>query len=512
MAAFLPAKALADEWDEGNYKPFNTEVALEKTNLPILFIDTRNEQGTTTAIHKDYRVAVHMKIINNASGLNYGDTLAHQDQTVDYDGWVAIKYRGFSSFYESAKKPYGFRTLETADVDGKKKKVKLLDMPEDNNWVLLAPYHDRSLIRDVLMFQLARPYFEFTPKAKFCELVLDGTYYGVYILCEKATSGKNRLNLEDPGDSGDELTGDYLVEIDRDNEPHYVLKHKMNGNEVFMKYEFPEYEDMVTDHPAQMEYIQKRMDAMEDALYGNKFTSAEVGYRKFIDAVSFIDYQLSTEFALNPDGYRLSTNLYKRRDSVDPRFKTTLWDFNLSFGNSTYAVLIQNSWMYQRGKLLGLIGKQPVPFWWERLTEDKEYLRSMKDRWAEYRLNSYTDQHITALIDSLVSELNAEGACERNYQAWPTWNMQINLAANNATNYPDEIAFLRQWIKDRVAWIDSRLGFDPNGQTTGIARFTGAEGLEVEGIYTLNGQRATHPCHGIFIVRYKDGTSCKKAF
>lgn len=35
----------ADSWDEGNYKPYNTDVVLEKTNLPLLFIDTRDKAG-----------------------------------------------------------------------------------------------------------------------------------------------------------------------------------------------------------------------------------------------------------------------------------------------------------------------------------------------------------------------------------------------------------------------------------------------------------------------------------
>ena len=208
-----------DAWDEDNYKPYNTDVVLEKTNLPIVFVNTRDVDGNTTAIHKAYRVSVRMKIIDNINGLNYGDTIAYAGQRVDYEGWVGIKYRGSSSFSQSDKKPYGFRTLKTSDANGEKDKVKLLGMPKDNNWVLLAPYHDRSLLRDPLVYQLARPYFEFTPKCKFCELILDGTYYGVYILCEKPGKGKNRLNLTDPGDSDDELTGDYMVCIDREDEP-----------------------------------------------------------------------------------------------------------------------------------------------------------------------------------------------------------------------------------------------------------------------------------------------------
>jgi hypothetical protein len=476
----------ADSWDAENYKPYNTEVVLEKTNLPIIFIDTRDEEKNTTAIHKDYRVAVRMKIINNAEGLNYADTVTHKGQTVDYEGWVAIKYRGFSSFFDSDKKPYGFNTLETADVDGKKEKVKLLGMPEDNSWVLLAPYHDRSMIRDVMMFQLARPYFEYIPKAKFCEMIIDGTYYGVYILCEKPGKGKNRLNLTEPGDSGDELTGDYLVEVDRDDEPHFFLKYQMFDKDIAVQYSFPEYDDMMPDHPAQVAYIKQRFDDMEDALNSDEFASTD-GYRKYIDVGSFIDYQLSSEFALNPDAYRLSTNIYKRRDSVDPRFKTTLWDFNMSFGNNIAEDLLHNEWMYKKGKVLAAqMNKAPVPFWWDRLTEDEAYLNSMKERWTEYRLSNYSNGQITALIDSLVNVLNVEGACDRNYQAWPIWDKEIPLAPTTAKSYAEEIANLRQWIEDRLAWIDTQLGFDPTGIIHN--RFT-QEQSDKAAIYDLLGRR-----------------------
>jgi spore coat protein CotH len=462
---------VADSWDAENYKPYNTEVVLKKTNLPIIFIDTRNKGKNTTAIHKDYRVAVRMKIIHNADGLNYADTITHQGQTVNYEGWVAIKYRGTSSFNNSDKKPYGFKTLKTAQVDGKKEKVELLGMPKDNTWVLLAPYHDRSLIRDVLMFQLARPYFEYVPKTRYCEMIIDGTYYGVYILCEKPSKGKNRLNLTEPGDSGDELTGDYLVEVDREDEPHFYLKYQMFDDNIAVQYDFPDYEDMIPNHPAQSAYIKQRFDDMEDALKSDEFASAENGYRKYIDVGSFIDYQLSSEFALNPDAYRLSTKIYKRRDSVDPRFKMTLWDFNMAFGNNIAEDLLHDEWMFRKGKVVAAqMHKAPVPFWWDRLTEDEAYLNSVKERWAEYRLSNYDNGQITALIDSLVNELNAEGACDRNYQAWPIWDKEIPLAPTKAKNYAEEIANLRQWIENRLAWIDKQLGFNPDDHRTGIIR------------------------------------------
>ena len=131
-----------DAWDEDNYKPYNTDVVLEKTNLPIVFVNTRDVDGNTTAIHKAYRVSVRMKIIDNINGLNYGDTIAYAGQRVDYEGWVGIKYRGSSSFSQSDKKPYGFRTLKTSDVNGEKDKVKLLSVQK-----MMDKWYVRKILR-----------------------------------------------------------------------------------------------------------------------------------------------------------------------------------------------------------------------------------------------------------------------------------------------------------------------------------------------------------------------------
>ena len=354
----LPFALHADDFSANNYPPKDSGVKLDKTNLPIVFIDTSCGDTTTHAIHKDYRIVARMKIIDNGDRINYGDTMAYTSQTVDYEGWVAIRYRGNTSFYWSDKKPYNFKTMKTANPDGEKQKTKLLGMPKDHTWVLLAPYGDRSLLRDVLMFRLARPWFDYTPRCRYCEMVLDGVYYGIYVLAENIRKGKNRLDLDDPGISGDELTGGYLLQIDRDDEPHFTSKYKAVDslgrtyrayNEIYFQYKHPDYEDLL---PAQAEYIEQRIGQMEDALADEDFANPDTGYRQYLDPMSFIDQQLSQEFSGNVDGYRLSTNIYKKRDSQDPRFKTALWDFNLAFGNSNAAnAMGTDFWRYQNSYL-----------------------------------------------------------------------------------------------------------------------------------------------------------------
>ena len=465
----MPIIAFADAYDAKNYMPVNASVQIEETNLPIVFINTKATDGNTTVIHKDYRVAVRMTIINNDEGKNYGDTLVHPGQKVDYDGWVGIKYRGESSFNFARKKPMGFRTLETSDINGKKKKVKILGMPKDNDWVLLAPYHDRSMIRDVLSFELARPYFEYTPRARHCEVIMDDVYRGVYILCEKPGKGKNRLNLENPGDEDDALTGDFLLQVDSDEEKHYTSKYRTRDSQgkdmifnsrVYYQYKFPKYDDMVPDHSGQLNYINKQISDFEDMMNSQDYANPETGYRHYIDVTSFVDYTLSQEFSSNPDAYRRSIHLYKRRNDVSPCFKTCLWDFNMAYGNSLEELgETTNKWHYLNDASTEIFRVSHVPFWWARIIEDAYYVDCLKKRWREYRETNYREERITQVIDSLVNLLEVGGARERNYKAWPNWNEYIFLDRNETKNYDEEISFIRSWIINRLSWMDQQLEF-----------------------------------------------------
>ena len=200
-----------------NYPPKDITVQLESSNLPLVWITT------TDTLSRYTRCLGRMKIINNVDGINYSDTVSHPGQTVEFDGPIAIKWRGASSFGNDGtqtKKPMSVKTLKTDDINGKKDKVKLLGMGKDNDWCFLAPWQDRSYIRDILTMQLARGGNVFVPQMRYCEVFVDDIYYGLFILSERATSGSKRLDLWDYGEDEDsnpidDSSGDFHVEIDR---------------------------------------------------------------------------------------------------------------------------------------------------------------------------------------------------------------------------------------------------------------------------------------------------------
>ena len=460
----LAGIARASSWWD-NYAPDNKGVRLTSTNLPIVWIDVDGRY-----IDRDERITARMKILHNGDGrLNYADTVRHPGQNVDYEGYVAIRYRGSSSYSMSDKKPYSFRPLDKPlEEGGVKKKVNILGMGKDNNWALLAPYADKSMMRDLLAFEFSRPWMEYTPEGRYCELILDGIYYGVYILTEVVSDGKHRLDLPNPGDSGDELTGGYIMEVDRAEGVTYVSRyHPVSNNGtpyynryIYFQYKSPDYEDLSSD---QVKYIKNRINQMENALW-NYRPSGSATYEEYLDVTNFIDYQIAMELGHNVDAYRLSGKFFKRRDSEDTRFKMVVWDMNLAYGNADYYDAWRtDTWMYKStNSILNSAGDTYlIPFWWYKLNSNPDYISALKKRWAQYRRSNLLQERVMAVVDSLSSVLTSHGAEGRNSQAWPRWGVWVWPNYHVATNYADEVAWLKQWITDRIAWMDSQLDFDP---------------------------------------------------
>ena len=151
-----------------------------------------------------------MGIIYNGEGVRNYMT----DPFNEFDGNIGIELRGSSS-QMFPKKQWG---LETRDNFGNRNDVTLFNMAYDNDWILYAPYSDKSLIRNVMAYQMGRDLGGYAPRTKLCEVVLNGDYHGVYVLTEKIKRKDGKVGTNDvkPQDiSGNELTGDYVIKIDK---------------------------------------------------------------------------------------------------------------------------------------------------------------------------------------------------------------------------------------------------------------------------------------------------------
>ncbi|MEM8556758.1 MAG: CotH kinase family protein [Bacteroidota bacterium] len=418
------------------------QVAFESSNLPILVIDTEGIE-----IPDEPKIPARLGVIDNAEGAR--NHLA--DPFSGYDGAIAIEVRGATSQL-FPKKAYGF---ETREADGSNNNVELLGLPRENDWVLHGPYSDKSLMRNAVAFALARATGRYASRARFCEVVLNGTYLGVYLLLEKIKRDDARVDiakLNEDENEGDDLTGGYILKIDKhvgSDALSWPSAFNTASYSVRYQYDYPA-PDAITSQ--QRAYIRGVIDGFEILMAGPDFDDPETGYAAVIDVGSFVDFFLVTELTRNVDGYRISTYLHKDKDSNGGRVRMgPVWDFNLAIGNANY----------DRGD--DVTGYQvemddtafSVPFWWRRLLESSAFTRAVVARWEELRRGPYHPDTLDALIDTQAALLDEAQA--RNFAQWPVLGEYVWPNPFVGQTYDDEVAYLRTFLRDRGAWLDANL-------------------------------------------------------
>jgi CotH kinase protein len=413
------------------------------SNLPILVIKT------TQTIVDEPKVSATLEIFDKPGAINNLTDKA----TSKY--FIGIELRGSTSKDLSPKKPFG---IETRTEKGDNLNISLLGLPAENDWVLIAPYSDKTLIRDHISYKLSKQMGRYASNTKFVELVVNGEYLGVYFLGEKIKQGKNRVNiaklkLED--NSGDDVTGGYIVKIDKTtggpSKGWSSAYYSNTNNKVYFQVDYPKIEDITSQ---QFAYIQKYVNDFEARLSSSDFRDPEKGYQKVIDIDSFVDYFLLTELTRNVDGYRLSTYFYKDKDSKNGKITMgPAWDYNLAFGNADYCDGWKTfGWAYQFNQVCPTDGAGGVPFWWIRLLNDEKFQLKLKSRWKDLRSDVYSNEKIMSHIDSATTLLKE--AQVRNFTKWPILNKYVWPNKYIGSNYIEEINYQKSWIKDRLAFMD----------------------------------------------------------
>jgi hypothetical protein len=210
----------------------------------------------------------------------------------------------------------------------------------------------------------------YSPRTRFVEVILNNDYRGIYILTEKIKRDKNRVDmakllLEDI--SGDELTGGYLLRIDKtSNMPatHFwessVYPPLPGYQRVIYQYFDPKYEEL---NDIQRTYIQDYLFDFETALVHSYFKDPKEGYRAYLDIPSMVDMTILNEFTKEVDAYLYSHYFYKQKVSDGGKLVNgPPRNYNLAFGNNNYYpdVHLTFNWLY---------GQISRVYWWARVME-----------------------------------------------------------------------------------------------------------------------------------------------
>jgi hypothetical protein len=194
------------------------------------------------------------------------------------------------------------------------------------------------------------------------------------------------------------------------------------------------------------------MHGFEDALYSKDYMDPKIGYRRYIDVRSFAEHFIISELGHNVDAYRLSTYMYKDRNSVDSLLHAgPLWDFNLGYGNVNYCGCENvEGWAYINSTYCG-----NTPLWWPRLVSDTFFMDEVSCRYTTLREGVLSDERIDAYIDSMALTFAAVG--NRNYERWPILGIWIWPNYFIGQTFEEEIQFMKDWIAGRLAFMDENL-------------------------------------------------------
>ena len=371
--------------------------------LPRIVIETEDFAGVRD---RETEIPSHLQI--------YGEKAPESEV---YE--LTVRGRGNSSF----KMPkYGLK-LEFKD------KVKLLGMPKNRDWALIANYGDKTHLRNYMMTRLSEWLgAKYTPRMQFVELYLNRKYMGLYLLSESIKVAKNRVNIEENDTT-------FLVEkedskkfdppyVQSDNGYYYHIKSPKNPS--------PETEELLLDHIKAFENF---------AMRPYRYNSNEIV--QWIDLDDYLLFYWVHEYSKNEDG-NFARSVHFTWKKGEPIHFGPLWDFDLAFGNASRE---QNKapeeWYIRRYRLNyyilqnSLVDSAAVVYW----KEHRETFKALIDSVPLYR----------SIIDK---------AIENEYRRWPVMKNTENWALKDPyDSYDEAVETMIEWMKQRYQWIDKEIGY-----------------------------------------------------
>ena len=418
------------------------------THLPLVIIDTGGEEipgwpvdmsdseceeYTTTASGESMLLST-VKILDDEAQNH------HPSDEPDLEAETLIRVRGNSSrFFD---KP-GY-LLRFVDSDGDYENHEVMGMDPHYEWALHGPYLDKTLIRNYICYNLSGELMDWAPNVRFCEVIVNGEYQGLYVMTETITNGEDcRADISEPVDKTDQ--SGYILRLDAgSSEP---LKNI--NNFTYYTYRISRKSDQIINivYPRSGSLTQDMADAIEQdfsdfekALYSFDYNDDVYGYEGMIDVSSFVDYFIITEFTCNYDVGSRST--YVSRD-IGGKYKMIVWDFNSAFDN--YRLSVSDPYIFQMEQVA----------WYVMLMKDEDFTEKIISRYRQLREGVLSEEYLMNYIDETLAYLGP--AIERNFEVWGYTFEEyrpLNPDDRNPDSFEQAVLQLKQSVQERGAWLD----------------------------------------------------------
>ena len=433
-----PAQACRREDDGGlcTYLPI-VEINTGGVEIPGRHrLDGDESSSYTLAEDGETTIAAQMRVIGeDCSGYH------HEGDAPDVESTIRIRIRGNSSRHFD-KPSYAIRLVTD---DGNNNPQSLMGMDAHHEWALYGPWLDKTALRNYLFYNLSGEIMGYAPNVRYCEVVVDGEYQGLYLLTEMVTAGSNGARLQLNKTAKKNSFIGYLLRLDhirKDSEDirsftSYTLYNITSALEIM-------YPGHSNRDSALEEEIRQDFSAFEKALYSYDYDREEYGYAAWVDVDNFVDYFIINEVTLNTDAGLYSTYIYK---DIDGLMRMCVWDFNNACDN------------YFEDQMGYKFFFMPWRLWYWMMVKDEDFTDRIITRYRELRQSILSDENLDRLIDETSAFL--EPALIRNDARWGDVSTQAALLLNpperNLTSRSAAIGQLKGFLFNRCEWLDEHI-------------------------------------------------------
>ena len=425
------------------------------THLPLLSIQTGGQtipglpDGTedifgekeyTMAEDGDSMITVQMDVFDDQEHYN------HPTDAPTITTATQIRIRGHSS-REFGKPPY---LLKLVTEDGLERDEALLGMSEHNEWALHGPFLDKSLIRNYLFYNLSGEMMEYAPNCRFCEMIVDGDYKGIYLLVETITAGEDgRLPILKKKKNS--LLSGYLLRIDR---PTVADLETLRDVDVYSERSYVQHMDVAIRYPGKgrlteeiKKTIERDFSAFEKAMYSYDYDSGDYSYKNYIDVDSFVDYYIINAVTSNMDAGRFSTYLYK---AIDGKYRLCVWDFNNCCNN-----FVDDETDEEFDGIRSAV-------YFNMLFRNTDFVEQVISRYRSLRETILNEEYLDQYIDDVLAFLG--DAIDRDSARWAdeiASDMLLDPEGHgrNPHSQAEAVEFLKDNLFGRMRWLDENIDY-----------------------------------------------------
>lgn len=359
--------------------------------LPVIYIDIEN--GAEVTSKETYLKAKYWLDPKGTEGI---DAIGTQAEPLT----MKIKGRGNYTFFGFDKKPYRLK-LDT--------KQKLLGFASSKHFGLLAHADDsRGFMRNTIGYEVSKGMgLPWTPEQCPIELVINGTYRGLYFLVELIRIDKNRVNIskwEEEDAAGNPLDkwveGGTLIEIDNYDEDGQVVITDGHGQPMRITYDKsvdPGYEP-----DGYKEWLTSEFSNLNSLIFGDKNSDEIWNYLDLDDCARFV---LVQEIVNNFESFHGSCYMFREKGEGQKWHFSPVWDFGSAFQTDTHPQ--QHFW------------ENPTHYnhWVDELWEFPKFKAKMKELWQAYHKDHF--ERLAPFAENFIAEIKEAAACDK--ERWPEY-------------------------------------------------------------------------------------------